>query len=175
MTQSAERMLADQLERLCCAETEGKFFDCVTDNIQTIIACLRAASPPAHEGKAWRHKKRGTTYTEVGRGLLQMAYTDSLTDNDLMVVYRDQAGSLWMRAESEFNDGRFEPLLASPSHDSTGAGKRRGNEQTHEPSRNLAGDRLPYKRALGRRRRRLANVFRLSQLRGWSRRWILPT
>lgn len=33
--------LADQLEKLCCAETEGKFFDCVTDNIQTIIASLR--------------------------------------------------------------------------------------------------------------------------------------
>lgn len=32
--------LADQLKRLCCAETEGKFFDCVTDNIDTIIAAL---------------------------------------------------------------------------------------------------------------------------------------
>lgn len=34
--------LADDLERLCCAETEGKFFDCVTDNIQTIVAALRS-------------------------------------------------------------------------------------------------------------------------------------
>jgi hypothetical protein len=33
--------LADELERLCCAETEGKFFDAITDNIQTIIAALR--------------------------------------------------------------------------------------------------------------------------------------
>ena len=35
--------LADQLKRLCCAETEGKFFDCVTDNIDEIITALRTA------------------------------------------------------------------------------------------------------------------------------------
>ena len=34
--------LADQLKRLCCAETEGKFFDCVTDNIDEIISALRS-------------------------------------------------------------------------------------------------------------------------------------
>jgi hypothetical protein len=33
--------LADDLERLCCAETEGKFFDYVTDSIGQIIAGLR--------------------------------------------------------------------------------------------------------------------------------------
>lgn len=33
--------LADDLERLCFAETEGKFFDCMTDNITEIIAALR--------------------------------------------------------------------------------------------------------------------------------------
>lgn len=41
--------LADELEKLCCAETEGKFFDCVTDNIQTILSALRIAAPPASE------------------------------------------------------------------------------------------------------------------------------
>ena len=34
--------LAAQLKRLCCAETEGKFFDCVTDNIDEIISALRS-------------------------------------------------------------------------------------------------------------------------------------
>ena len=51
----AGELLADKLERLCCAETEGKFFDCVTDNIDTIISALR--SPPATAGLgpfAWR-------------------------------------------------------------------------------------------------------------------------
>jgi len=33
--------IASDLERLCCAETEGKFFDYVTENIQEIIAELR--------------------------------------------------------------------------------------------------------------------------------------
>lgn len=41
--------LADQLQRLCCAETEGKFFDLVTDSIDEILAALRAKDmrPPA--------------------------------------------------------------------------------------------------------------------------------
>lgn len=42
--------LADQLKRLGCAETEGKFFDCVTDNIDTIIAALRATQPATSTG-----------------------------------------------------------------------------------------------------------------------------
>ncbi len=33
--------LADKLKRLCCAETEGQFFDCVTDSIDEILAGLR--------------------------------------------------------------------------------------------------------------------------------------
>jgi hypothetical protein len=33
--------LADKLKRLCCAKTEGQFFDCVTDNIDEIISGLR--------------------------------------------------------------------------------------------------------------------------------------
>lgn len=36
--------LADELEKLCCAETEGKFFDCVTDNITSILEGLRKAN-----------------------------------------------------------------------------------------------------------------------------------
>lgn len=45
--------LADELERLCCAETEGKFFDCVTDNITEIISALRlAAAQPNREALA---------------------------------------------------------------------------------------------------------------------------
>lgn len=33
--------LADELSRLCCAETEKGFFDLVTDRIETIIADIR--------------------------------------------------------------------------------------------------------------------------------------
>ena len=34
--------LADKLENLCCAETEGQFFDFVAENAKTIIAALRS-------------------------------------------------------------------------------------------------------------------------------------
>jgi hypothetical protein len=43
-------LLADKLQRLCCAETEGKFFDCVTDNIDEILRALRLAAKPAEDG-----------------------------------------------------------------------------------------------------------------------------
>jgi hypothetical protein len=36
--------LANDLERLCCAETEGKFFDMVTDSIEEILRGLRVAA-----------------------------------------------------------------------------------------------------------------------------------
>lgn len=36
-----QNALADELQRLCCAETESKFFDCVTDNIDNILHALR--------------------------------------------------------------------------------------------------------------------------------------
>lgn len=42
LSAAQSRQLADELARLCYAETEGKFFDCVTDNIGSIIAALRA-------------------------------------------------------------------------------------------------------------------------------------
>lgn len=33
--------IADELQRLCCAETEGKFFDYVTESVGTICRLLR--------------------------------------------------------------------------------------------------------------------------------------
>lgn len=37
----AATRIADDLERLCCAETEGKFFDYVTESASSIVAILR--------------------------------------------------------------------------------------------------------------------------------------
>jgi hypothetical protein len=49
--------IADDLERLCCAETEGKFFDYVTDSIGDIIKGLRgnaqAVPEPAKKALEW--------------------------------------------------------------------------------------------------------------------------
>lgn len=33
--------IADELQRLCCAETEGEFFDFVTEAVSTICHLLR--------------------------------------------------------------------------------------------------------------------------------------
>lgn len=45
-TERAKRMaatrLADDLERLCCAETEKQFFDYITERVGSITALLRA-------------------------------------------------------------------------------------------------------------------------------------
>jgi hypothetical protein len=63
--------------------------------------------------RRWRHKKRGSVYTEVGRGLLQTQDAGGLTDNEPMVVYRnEETGALWIRDVTEFEDGRFEALPA---------------------------------------------------------------
>ncbi len=58
----------------------------------------------------YRHKKRGTVYTEIGRAELQMA--SELVDGAELVVYRGDDGKLWAREVSEFLDGRFEELPA---------------------------------------------------------------
>lgn len=63
------------------------------------------------DGPHWRHKKRGTEYVEVGRGRLQQSTTNGPIADDWMVVYRsEETGTLWVRAASEFDDGRFERI-----------------------------------------------------------------
>lgn len=37
--------IADELERLCCAESEGQFFDYVTESVGTICRLLRENDP----------------------------------------------------------------------------------------------------------------------------------
>lgn len=54
----------------------------------------------------WRHKKRGTTYTEMGRARLQV---DGPLDMADVVIYQSNTdGSMWVRPVTEFEDGRFE-------------------------------------------------------------------
>lgn len=73
--------------------------------------------PPSMTARRWRHKKRGTTYVEIGRASLQTSPpTYFLADHDEMVIYRSEAdGSLWCRATAEFEDGRFEAIGPGPS------------------------------------------------------------
>ena len=58
----------------------------------------------------WRHKKRGTTYVEVGRAVLQASNPALLQEGTQIVIYRGTDGKLWCRSAAEFEDGRFERL-----------------------------------------------------------------
>jgi hypothetical protein len=60
------------------------------------------------EGEVYRHRRRGTVYTVIGRANLQ---TDRpVSDDETLVIYRGKDGDLWARPVREFRDGRFEPL-----------------------------------------------------------------
>jgi hypothetical protein len=59
------------------------------------------------QGTRWRHKKRGTTYTEVCRAQLQAM--EPAPEGHVLIVYRsDDDGRYWARPAGEFLDGRFE-------------------------------------------------------------------
>lgn len=76
-----------------------------------------AALRPASSGGAWRpthrHVKRGTEYRLIGRGIVQTS--EPLNDDEYVMIYEGQDGSLWARDADEWSDGRFEALSAPPA------------------------------------------------------------
>lgn len=58
----------------------------------------------------WRHKKRGTIYQIVGEAQVQADKDAPLTDYEVVVVYSDEEGRMWVRRQSEF-DERFEAVI----------------------------------------------------------------
>jgi hypothetical protein len=59
-------------------------------------------------GMKFKHRKRGTSYTVLGRAVLQT--NQPVSDEQELVVYAGADGRLWVRPVSEFYDGRFEKL-----------------------------------------------------------------
>jgi hypothetical protein len=71
---------------------------------KTDFVAKLTGSPVA--GETYRHKRRGGTYTVVGRATLQAG--EPVGDNQELVVYLGEDGQLWARSSNEFLDGRFE-------------------------------------------------------------------
>jgi hypothetical protein len=99
--------------QVCCFADD---YDQSREEMITEILNALARDAAGVDGVAserWRHVKRGTVYEVIGRGELQMSL-DALVDGSSMVVYRGDDGRIWVREESEFEDGRFEKLAAAP-------------------------------------------------------------
>lgn len=99
--------------------TAQEAFDIMCDRLRRALSTRPAAEEwrPTH-----RHVKRGTDYEVLGRAVVQAA--SPLEDEEFAVVYRGRNGSLWVRCADEFNDGRFEPIAASPAEGEWTTGAR---------------------------------------------------
>jgi hypothetical protein len=56
----------------------------------------------------YRHLKRGSEYSALGRGLLQSSVP--ISEGETLVAYVGDDGRLWFRPQGEFDDGRFVEL-----------------------------------------------------------------
>jgi hypothetical protein len=66
----------------------------------------------AGEERRFKHKQRGTEYTLIGNGKVQCS-PSGLLDDENVVIYRGDDGSLWARRYAEFWDGRFEEVTST--------------------------------------------------------------
>lgn len=56
----------------------------------------------------WRHRKRGSYYSGIGIASVQAA--TPIPEGALVKVYLGEDGDLWVRAVTEFDDGRYEEI-----------------------------------------------------------------
>lgn len=77
-------------------------FTPVADAMKAFLATLPRGM------RQWRHKKRGTTYAEIGTLIVQAA--QPVNDGEPLLVYIGEKGDLYGRPPVEFADGRFEAV-----------------------------------------------------------------
>lgn len=58
------------------------------------------------------HRKRKSKYLLIGVGNVQNSSGIPLVEGEDVAVYQDRQGRLWVRRESEFEDGRFGSIAA---------------------------------------------------------------
>jgi hypothetical protein len=80
-------------------------WDCI---VHALLAAERVRWQPR-----WRHKKRGTSYEQIGHAELQSS-CGPINEGEPLVIYRGEDGKLWARPVLDFHDGRFEPLPSPP-------------------------------------------------------------
>ena len=64
------------------------------------LAQQRGAAKRAEDFKPTHRHRKGGLYQELMRGRLEKDLTP-------VVIYRAEDGSVWVRSEAEFDDGRF--------------------------------------------------------------------
>lgn len=98
--------------------TNPEAFDFMEKLATVAIAAIPTPPPADHTDliarKAYRHKKRGTTYEVIGEAELQASQPQA--EYAALVIYRGEDGKLWARNSGEFHDGRFEEVAASTAH-----------------------------------------------------------
>lgn len=102
-------------------ETKALIERLLTDNrlnARYLSRCMRALGAMAHQHHLevtcehpWKptniHKARGSHYLKIGVGQVQNSSGQPLEEGDMVAVYQDRQGRLWVRRDTEFEDGRF--------------------------------------------------------------------
>lgn len=95
-------------EREAIANADAHLTNAGLPSYSDLVALLGAV-----RARRWRHARRGSDYTEVGRFEVQCAVP--IAEGDTLVAYRGADGKGWARPEPEFLDGRFSPLHGAPA------------------------------------------------------------
>ncbi len=69
-----------------------------------------------NRGETYRHLKRDSTYVILGRARAQCS-TRPIKDGEMLVLYSAVDGTMSVRPEDEFLDGRFEKVTDPKTSD----------------------------------------------------------
>lgn len=59
----------------------------------------------------YKHRKRGTEYSVIGEGMIQVDPDSKIEDYTSVVIYKGDDGQIWVRERDKFHDGRFQKIV----------------------------------------------------------------